>query len=169
RNFVSVVEDRSRLFNPNANAAVATIFRPDGSIVKAAFKVADGDLWSNVAAFRGGFCVRVAGVLYFFDNTGTLSGSATQSVSGVNFDGGRGDGTRIASHINSPYVYLAGIATTAAGDPAAARIAVFDSRNRSFVAATNVSEVEIVSVGFDRLNLAVDALDRVTVAYEATL
>src|SRR5439155_24686265 len=106
-NFVSVVEDRSKLFNPLANAAVATIFHPDGSIVKEAFKVADGDLWSNVAAYRGGFCVRVAGVLYFYDNAGNLQGSVNQST-GINTDPGRGDGTRIAGDIRSPYVYLAG-------------------------------------------------------------
>src|SRR5262245_3838508 len=168
-NFVSAVEDRSRLFNPNANAAVATIFRPDGSIVKDAFKVADGDLWSNLAAFRGGFCVRVAGTLYFFDNDGNPTSSTNQVGAGVNFDAGRGDGTRIAAHINSPYVFLAGNAATVAGDPLATRIAVFDSRARAFVAATNVSEIGLTNVAFDRVNIAADALDRVTVAYELAL
>src|SRR5262249_26373208 len=43
-NFVSVVEDRSKLRNPDGNCAVATIFAPDGSVVKDSFKVANGDL-----------------------------------------------------------------------------------------------------------------------------
>jgi hypothetical protein len=159
-NFVSVVEDRSKINNPAANAAVATIFRPDGSIVKEAFKVADGDLWSNVAAYRGGFAVRVAGVIYFFDNAGTLQGQVNQNTSGDSFDPGRGDGTRLFGHVNSPYLYLVGKVTTAT----TVKVAVWDTRNRQFVALASASEA-----GFpgdtDRANGAVDALNRLTVSW----
>ncbi|HKS38174.1 MAG TPA: hypothetical protein VJW76_13335 [Verrucomicrobiae bacterium] len=159
-NFVSVVEDRSRISNPAGNATVATIFRPDGSIVKEAFKVADGDIWSNVAAYRGGFAVRVAGVIYFFDNAGTLQGQVNQSTSGDSFDGGRGDGTRLFAHINSPYLYLVGKVTTAT----TIKVAVWDTRNRQFVTLASVSEAGFPG-GTDRANGAVDALNRLTVSW----
>src|SRR5205814_6721367 len=48
-NFVSVVEDRSGLFNPGGgHASIGTIFRPDGSIVKETFAVStNADQWAN--------------------------------------------------------------------------------------------------------------------------
>lgn len=180
-NFVIVVEDRGKLHDPNAaRAAVAVIVAPDGSIVKESFVVAPTEIWSNLAAYKGGFCVRVGGVLKFYDNDGTLRGEADQADPNlvdplgnpVTFDRGRGDGTRIASHINSPYVFLAG------KSGADVRIAVWDSRDFSYVAQANVNELtegnggtddDDFRVTFDRVNLAVDALNRVVVAYEATL
>ena len=107
-NFVSVVEDRSKVRNPDGDAVVATIFAPDGSVVKESFVVANGDIWSNAAAYQGGFAVRVNGIIYFYDNSGNLKGQVDQRPPGETFDAGRGDGTRIAAHINSPYVYLIG-------------------------------------------------------------
>jgi len=162
-NFVSVVEDRSHINNPSINAAVATIFRPDGSIVKEAFKVADGDLWSNVAAYRGGFCVRVAGVLYFYDNAGNLQGSVNQST-GINTDPGRGDGTRIAGDIRSPYVYLAGKQPDS--PHGVVTLAIWDSRTRNFVTTAPVSDTDPTIHSVDRVAVAVDALDRVCVVYK---
>lgn len=73
-NFVSVVEDRSLVRRTDGNCAVATIFAPDGSVVKESWKVADGDLWSNVAAFSGGFAVRVAGKLLLLRQRGRRAG-----------------------------------------------------------------------------------------------
>jgi hypothetical protein len=159
-NFVSVVEDRSRVRNPDGNAVVATIFAPNGSVVKDSWVVANGDIWSNVAAYRGGFAVRVSGTIYFYDNAGTLSGSVAQSTSGLSFDAGRGDGVRIAGHVNSPFVFLAGKVTT----ENVVHVAVWDARNRTFVTSAPVSEGAFTG-GFDRANLAVDALNRVTVAW----
>ena len=164
-NFVAMVEDKSRLRNPTGDAASAAIFRPDGSVVKDTFLVANGSIWGNLAAFKGGFCVRVSGVLYFFDNEGNLQGSISNDVTGGGFDNGRGDNTRLASHINSPYVFLAGPGSGVA----TVRLAAFDSRDRSFVAITDVTDggVEgIARADFDRANLAVDALGRVAVVYE---
>lgn len=157
-NFVSVVEDRSKRLNPDGNAAAATIFAPDGTIVKETFKVANGDLWANAAAFKGGFAVRVAGVFYFYNNAGDLQGSVDQNTSGETFDRGRGDGTRIAGHINSPYVYL----TSRVGG--VVRVAAWNAVTREFVALGDASEGGFRATA-DRAAVAVDALNRVVVSW----
>jgi hypothetical protein len=159
-NFVSVVEDRSNVLNPEGNAAVATIFAPNGSIVKESFVVANGDIWANVAAFQGGFAVRVAGVIYFFNNDGSPKGQVDQNTSGETYDAGRGDGTRIAGHINSPIVYLAG----KVGGANLVKVSAFDSRDQTFAGKAIVSEPAF-SGDFDRVALDVDALNRLTVAW----
>ena len=163
-NFASVVEDRSNIFT-NVTATVATIFAPDGSVVKDSFVVAGTDIWANVAGFKGGFAVRAgdgAGgrAIYFYDNDGVLTGSANQTNSGVVFDTGRGDGTRLAGHINSPYVYLAGRESGGTD----VKIAVWDSRDASFVTVASVNEAGFAADA-DRANLAVDALDRFTASW----
>lgn len=158
-NFVSVVEDRSRVRREDGTCGAATIFAPDGTVVKESFKVADGDIWSNVCAYRGGFAVRMNGIIYFYDNGGDLKGSIDQAISGRSFDRGRGDGTRIQGHINSPYVFLTG---TTGGKLVS--LAAFDSRDFSFVAVQDVSEAGFPGSA-DRVGLAVDALNRVVVAW----
>ncbi|MGC8990907.1 MAG: hypothetical protein ACP5MD_12370, partial [Verrucomicrobiia bacterium] len=135
------------------------IFAPDGTVVKETFKVADGDIWSNACAYRGGFAVRMNGIIYFYDNDGNLKGQIDQAISGRSFDRGRGDGTRIQGHINSPYVFLTG---TTGGHLVS--LAAFDSRDLSFVAVQDVSEAGFPGTA-DRVNLAVDALNRVVVAW----
>lgn len=160
-NFASVVEDRSLVRRTDGNAAVATVFAPDGTVVKESFKVADGDLWSNVAAFNGGFVVRVAGKLYFYNNAGVAQGDPVdQDTSGESFDRGRGDGTRIAGHINSPYVFLAGKVSNAS----LVRVAAWDARTRAFVGKADVSEGGFRG-DFDRATVAADALNRVVVSW----
>ena len=172
--FVSVVEDRARVLNPDGNAVVATIFAPDGAIVKESFLVApmdgatarDVDIWANVAACRGGFAVRTktadgnSRAIYFFDNTGQLKGQVDQATSGALFDTARGDGTRLFGHINSPYVYLTGKAS----NTTIVKVAAFDSRDQTFVAIADVSEGGFTG-NFDRANGAVDALNRLTVSW----
>ena len=158
-NFAVVVEDRSG-FHTDGTAATAVIIAPDGSIVKESFVVASGSIWSNVAAFKGGWAARVGGVIYFFDNAGESLGESNQADSGVSFDGGRGDGTRIYGHINSPYVYLAGVVD------GQVQLGVWDSRDQKFVASALVSE-DSYEASFERVNLASDALNRVVVAYES--
>src|SRR5439155_21688946 len=133
---------------------------PAGSVVKERFLVDPRDIWDNVTAYRSGFAIRVHDIIYFYDNAGALKGQANLNTSGETFDTGRGDATRIAGHINSPYVYLAG------NSGGVIKIAAWDSRDQSFVAVANVSEAGF-SAAYDRVNLAVDALDRVTIAYEA--
>ena len=147
-NFVSVVEDRSSILTGGGNAATATIFKPDGTIVKERFMAAAGDQWSNVAPFKGGFCVRTSGILHFFDNAGTEIGTGVDQATAVdNFDGSvlfnnrdRGDDNRIAGHINSPYVFM----TQKRGTDVF--LAAWDSRlvatESGFVAEINVNELE---------------------------
>ena len=161
-NLLSVVADKTKLRNPSGDTAAATIFAADGSVVKETFAIGASDIWQNAAAIKGGFVVREAGVLYFFDNSGNARGSVSDSTSGGQFDKGRGDGTRLAGHINSPYVFLAGVS-----GGKVVRLAAWDSRDLSFVALIDVSDAGIPDVKLDRANLAVDALNRVTVAYEA--
>jgi len=161
-NFVSVVEDRTNLRNPTGDCTTATIIAPDGSIVKESFVVAVGDIWSNATSYRGGFAVRVNGVIYLFDNTGHATGQIAQTSSGEAFSTDRGDGTRIAGHINSPYIYLAGKVLTGP----TVRVAAFDTRDQSFVAKADVSEPGFPG-NVDRTTVTVDALDRLVVSWES--
>jgi len=158
-NFIVAADDRSQVRDP-ANSTTAVIIAPDGSIVKDSFLVQNTDIWSNVAAYQGGFCIRVHQNLYFYDNAGTLKGMVDQASSGASFDTGRGDGTRIGGHINSPYVFLTGKVT----DGNIVKVAAWDSRNQQFVAIADVSEPGFAGA-FDRANLAVDALNRITVGW----
>jgi hypothetical protein len=190
-NFVSVVEDRSTILSGSGNAATATIFAPDGTIVKERFMVAPGSIWGNVAPFLGGFCVRVLGVLHFFDNDGNEMGTGIDQATALDdFDGSvlfpftagdRGDDQRVAGHINSPYVFMAqrrGLDIY---------VAAFDSRlaasGSAFVGEINVNELEPAAGGTDtstfqeptgwpgqgRVKVAVDALNRVAVASQVDL
>ncbi len=160
-NFLSVVDDRSQLVHENPQVTVATIFAPDGSVVKDTFLIAPAEIWANAAAFKDGFVVRVGGLLYFYDNDGNPQGEPVdQATSGESFDRGRGDGTRIAAHINSPYVFLAGKVT----DGPIVRVAAWDARTREFVAKADVSEGGFRG-DFNRATVASDALDRIVVAW----
>lgn len=91
-----------------------------------------------MAAFNGGFVVRAGGKFYFYDNAGVLQGEPVDqnATSGEPFDTGRGDGTRIAGHVNSSYIYLVGKVQNAA----MVRVAVWDATTRTFVAKADVSE-----------------------------
>lgn len=161
-NIVSVVDDRSGNLGDGATV-VATVFTPEGVVVKESFAVAPGQIWANVAAFQGGFVVRAAGLLHFYDNAGNLQGDPVdQNTSGHSFDRGRGDGTRIAAHIHSPYVFLTGKVT----DAPVVRVAAWDARDRSFVAAADVSEGGFRG-DFDRAVVASDALNRLVVSWVA--
>jgi len=168
-NFASVVEDRSGVRTGSTSpSVVATIFAPDGSIVAETFVVSpSSDIWCNAAAFKGGFAVRAkpvdgsnARLLYFYNNTGTLIGTVDQAASGVSFDLGRGDGTRLIGHINSPYVYLVGRAL----NTQVVKVAAFDARTQKFVAVGDVNEGAFTG-NFDRANGAVDALNRLTLSW----
>jgi hypothetical protein len=154
-NFAVVIDDKTGFQNAGSEVTTASIISPTGAIVKDRWLVDPHDIWDNVAAYQGGFCVRVHNLLYFYDDAGTLKGSVDQATSGESYDAGRGDGTRIGAHINSPYVYLIGKVTTAN----VVRVSVFDSRNQTFVAKADVSEGAFTG-GFDRANIAVDALNR---------
>lgn len=161
-NVLSVVDDRSGNLGEGATM-VATVFTPEGAVVKESFAVAPGQIWANVAAYQGGFAIRANGMLHFFDNAGNSQGDPVdQNTSGHSFDRGRGDGTRIAAHINSPYVFLTGKVT----DAPVVRVAAWDARDRSFVAVADVSEGGFRG-DFDRAVVASDALNRVVVSWVA--
>ncbi len=160
-NFAVVIDDRSDYLS-SSESATAAIITPAGTVVKGPWLVDPRDIWDNVAAYKGGFAVRVHNMMYFYDDNGNLMGSVdVVASSGVSFSTDRGDGTRIAAHINSPYVYLC-------GSPGNQEIwlAVFDSRTQSFVTATNVSEPSFVA-STGRAAVASDALDRITCAWES--
>jgi hypothetical protein len=179
-NFVFVGEDRTGFFNSGGNrrAAVATIFAPNGSIVKEAFSVTpdgggDGSMWNSVGAFRGGFFVRPAGgVIYFYDNAGNLQGTNNHNAtSGLIYDTGRSDGTRMCSDIRSRYVFQAGKAPES-GSFTNIMLTAYDANTRLWITNTIVStegNQDLTSLGstrlLDRCNLACDAYNRVAVVY----
>ena len=198
-NILVVVDDRSQV-REASNVTTAAILSPDGAVVKESWVVDNRDIWSNVTSYQGGFAIRVHDILYFHDNDGNETGQVNvltdvpeelQFDSAV-FDTGRGDATRIAAHINSPYVFIAGSMglLDAEGFPAEdenflpvsiVRVAAFDSRKTgadAFVATAVVNELSedlggtaeaSFLPGLGRVNLAADALDRVAIAYEGTL
>ena len=159
-NWVVVIDDKTCFSNPAGEVTTFAIITPTGSIVKSATLVDAHDIWDNVTSYQGGFCVRVHNLLYFYDNAGNLKGQIDQAVTGITYDAGRGDGTRIAGHINSPYVYLLG----AFQGTTRMCLSVFDSRAQSFVAEYDVSEPGFQSTN-DRANLCVDALNRITATW----
>lgn len=175
-NFVTIGEDRSGLYNSVGNAAVATIFKPDGTIVKDAWMVNyDGigsDMWENAGAWRGGFFARPAGdITYFFDNDGNFQGSITNNADcGLLYAVNRSDGTRMCSDIRSHYVFMAGKAPESAFTNI--MLSVWDANTRLWITNTIVTDSgnqEFTDLGgkrlLDRCNIACDAYDRVTVAF----
>jgi len=183
-NFVAVAGDTTGVFGnayPGVNSynafncPVVTIFAPDGSIVKESWWMGDANvLWANVAACRGGFCIRVQDKIYFYDNAGnaTHTNTVTASSGGMALDVTRGDYARIGSDIRSYYVYLASPNTQGGGTATAVNLAIWDSRTGAFVAGTNITADVPNFYGKPqnscRAGVAVDALDRVCVAYHGS-
>ena len=189
-NVLAVVTDHSGIRGPTA-AATAVILAPNGAIVKESWVIDSRDIWANVAAYRNGFCVRVHDSLYFHDNTGELLGKLALNdslPSGARFDTGRGENTRIASHINHSLVFMVGATPLFDAEGNALKdaedqprkgvqISVFEAASREFLASRAVSEISEDLSGsdehdlfgdFGRVDLAVDALGRVAVAFEWT-
>jgi hypothetical protein len=183
-NFAIIEDDSSGVVMLNEGATYC-VMAPDGTIVQPATAVNSGistnfGLWANCAAYKGGFCVRFDASLYFYDNAGTLRGSVPQSTSGILFDTGRGDTTRIASDIRSHYVYLAGAPwppgvtpnpnTSTSPSPTTGSpvmLAIWDADTMKFVASATVSsDIVTAPMVVNGANLAVDALDRVTVGWD---
>jgi hypothetical protein len=172
-NYVAVTVDSSGFFG-NANTGnmrnpVVTIFGPDGSIVKESWWIGDANqLWANVAAFRGGFCIRQAAKIYFFDNAGTPYKTNTVSAP---IDTSRGDYARLGSDIRSSYVYLASPNSTGTASTNV-NLAIWDTWTGNQVLITNISDdvpnlKSLASSDAIRCGVAVDALDRVCVVYHA--
>ena len=175
-NFVTVGEDRSQIENPGFEGnSTATIFKPDGTIVKNAFSVdpAGGrslSMWDSVGAWRGGWYARPAGdITYVFDNDGIALGTITNNPSaGTSFDAGRGDNLRMCSDIRSHYIFMAGPSSNTN-----VVLSVWDANTRLWITNTIVSEgpsvPDVTVLGgtrpVDRTSVACDAYDRVTVVY----
>jgi hypothetical protein len=160
-NFVVVWDDKTTFSSTTGEVTTFGIITPMGTVVRTNTLVAPFDIWDNVAAYSGGFAVRVHDTIYFYDNAGNLQGTSKQQTSGLSYDTGRGDSTRIASDVRSHYVYLAGDA----GAHTPVTLSIWDARTQSFVANAIVSDTDPTLHRADRVSLAVDALDRVCVAY----
>lgn len=167
-NFVVVLHDKTGYSSAGVNNVTTfAIVTPSGATVRTNTLVDPRDIWDNVAAFKGGFVVRCHDTLYFYNNAGDLQGSSLQADSGLTFGTGRNDASRVASDIRSYYVYLAGRTPEASeNNPGeAVWVAIWDSRTRAFVASALVSDGSPENSRNNRVNLAVDALDRFCVAY----
>ena len=111
-NLLICPEDRTG-FTIGGTAAVAAIYNgATGERITQPF-VANGnglakDIWSNVAAFDGGFMVRNSGTLTTFDNEGNVVLTLDLAAVSVVADMGRADDSRIGASINNHYVYIAG-------------------------------------------------------------
>ncbi|MGB9623496.1 MAG: hypothetical protein ACPMAQ_01405 [Phycisphaerae bacterium] len=197
-NFLAVVDDKSNLV-AGYRTPTAVIVKPDGTVVRSAFSIGPASyctIWSNVAAYKGGFAVRcpqcAGGIIRFYDNDGNFQGQVAMNDPAFKDGLGntlaflttdRGDKSRIAAHINSPYLFIAGHTTGGwygSDDRAVVNVAVWDTRTRTYVAQANVTELipEHGGIGNDtedfaenwdpntpRVALAVDALNRVCVSF----
>ncbi len=165
-NFAMVIADATGFLTPSGRSPVFTIVTPTGEIIAGPTLVTTGEIWDNVAAFAGGFAVRDGSFIAFYDDLGNLiSTNNVNTASGLSFDTGRGDGTRIASDIRSHYVYLAG-ETPISSPNNPVSIAIFDPTTGACVATNTVSDINPANATIDRVNLAVDALDHFCVAYD---
>jgi len=164
-NFVVVSDDRTGFLDPDGELTSFSIVTPAGEVVKSATLVDLNDIWDNVAAYRGGFAIRVHNLLYFFDNAGNPTHTNDINLSsGLTFGTGREDGSRIGSDIRSYFVYLAGqTPESGKGDPV--NVAIWDSRTGQFVTSATVTDTDPAVQSVGRVVVAVDALDRFCVAY----
>ncbi len=151
---------------------------------------------------RSGFAIRcpicsengVNGLFRFYDNDGNFLGDIPMNDPNLKDSLGnrlsfitteRGDADRIASHINSHYLFLAGHTTGGwygSDRTRVVTVAVWDTRTRTYVGQANVTELTAAhgGVGADtddfaeywadvtkpRVNIAVDALNRVCVVFD---
>jgi hypothetical protein len=165
-NFAMVIADGTGFLTSSGRSPVFTIVTPTGEIIAGPTLVTTGEIWDNVAAFAGGFAVRVGSFMAFYDDSGNfITNTDVNATSGLSFDTGRGDGTRIASDIRSHYVYLAGeTPDSSPNNPVS--IAIFDPLTGNCVATSSVSDINPAYASIDRVNVAVDALDHFCVVYD---
>ncbi len=173
-NVLVVPEDRTKNVVTGGTAAVASIFNGEtGAVIKPAWNAAGDNLpheiWSNVAAFKGGFCVRSQGVFSVYDNDGNLKYFFNQADYSTVNDKGRGDDTRIGASLNGNFVYLAG--KDAAGD---IMLFGFDAVNSTTGADLKgykevyVNETEYMFNSFVRTEVAVDEAGNICVVFDDT-
>ena len=171
-NFVVVPEDQSENLIAGRMPATTIFDGETGEVIKGPFNGrgddSPGELWSNVAAFNGGFCVRSQALMTIWDNDGNMQYMLDQDEFSTVADRGRSDDTRIASANGSNYVYIFG--RTADGMVALAR---FDAVNSSAGNIVGVKEVYANEEDFwddptifQRADVAVDDYDNVCVIFD---
>jgi hypothetical protein len=166
-NMALVIDDKTCFLSTVGEVTTFSIITPAGAILAGPTLVNPNAIWDNVAAFSGGFAVRVGSYLALYNDSGVLvaSNSNVNTSSGLAFDNGRGDNTRIGSDIRSHYVYLAGeTPDNSPGNPVS--LAIFDSRTGLCVATNSVSDIDPAFATIDRVTVAVDALDDFCVVYD---
>ncbi|MGC9327674.1 MAG: hypothetical protein ACP5I1_08570, partial [Candidatus Hinthialibacter sp.] len=169
------VEDRTKNIVTSGNGAVATLFNGEtGEVIKEPFNAAGDEgahsIWSNVAPFNGGFCVRTEAIFNVYDNDGNLRYFFEQSAISTAADTGRGDGSRICSNIGSNYVYFAG--KDSAGDIVVSRFDAVNSTGPDDIQGYNeIYANEETYLGgefsFDRAEIGSDDAGNFCVAWEA--
>jgi hypothetical protein len=163
-NIVVMIDDKNALISGAGEVTTFAIIKPDGRIIKGPTLVDPRDIWDNMAAYRGGFAIRVHDMLYFYDNNGNLQHTNDINVSsGLTFGTGREDASRIGSDIRSDYVYLAGQTPETSTSPV--NVAIWDARTGQFVAKATVTDGDPAAFRTDRATIAVDALDQFCVVY----
>lgn len=163
-NFVALIDDRSMYWAQVGNTADAAVFKPDGTSVKGTWMVDPYEAWTDPCAFKGGFCVRLGtgtdAELYFYDNSGTLVASnfvsAASGLAPNLVDTGRGDNTKIAGDIRTPWVYY----TTAGW------LTVWNGTNGAYVTNYQVIDDLDVSASVDVSDVACDSLGNICVVYD---
>jgi hypothetical protein len=173
-NIVVMIDDKTGLLSTVGEVTTFSIITPQGAIIKGPTLANPTDIWDNMCAFKGGFAIRTHNLLHFYDDNGNelaFSPVDINITSGLSFDTGRSDDSRIASDIRSYYVYLGGqspdngIPSSGLGS-GSMYVAAWDSRTGSFVASTQVDDGGQPGVAAnDRVAVAVDDLDRVCVAW----
>lgn len=171
-NILAVVEDRTRNVVSGGSAAVGSIFDGQtGKLIKGPFNGAGDDaaheIWSNITAFNGGFCIRASNVFTVFDNNGNVLYWFDQADFSSVAEKGRGDSVRIGANINENYVYFAG--KDSAGDMVVSRfdaVATKSGADLKDVKEVFVNETEYAPNTFDRADIGVDSQGNFCVVYD---
>ena len=160
-----MLDDKTGYSSGSGEVTTFAIITPAGAVVKGPTLVDPRDIWDNMAAYSGGFAIRVHNLLYFFDNAGNPQYTNDINVSsGLSFGTGREDASRIGADIRSHYVYLAGASPEAPHAPVC--LAVWDARTGQCVATNTVTNTDPTVATIDQVTVAADANDRVCVAYD---
>ncbi|NUN98329.1 MAG: hypothetical protein HUU16_19380 [Candidatus Omnitrophica bacterium] len=175
---VSIIDQNTGLvsigpFNPNPNDPTATL--------------GNSGTWSNMAAFNGGFAVRIenpsgggGGNIQFFNNAGVFQGTwdrtpirtvltdplAPANGAATSITSNGGGGSRIDSHINSNFVYIAGAGVANEGAAEGVYLTKVNATTRLTVGEVWVSDNFIANP--DRVNVCVDSDDTVFVCWSDT-
>jgi hypothetical protein len=189
-NIVVMIDDKTGLLDPvNGEVSTFAIVAPNGKVVKGPIEAplnpsGGNDIFDNMCAFAGGFCIRDHASHFFYDDDGNLMSSNNQAVAIANlqaappdgwgftgaYDTGRGDADHIAGDIRSPYVFYAdGVVVSGSGASAsnAVMMAIWNGRTGAFITNVMVSpDLDPGSLSFDRVALAVNMSNQVCVAWD---